>query len=231
MSGGPTILYYPNGSNPQNLETLFASKNYQVVKVANMLDASKMAHSEHPSCVILEWGPTNAQVLDFVKWMRKEPKLKMTPIVVLSYARNKPEDLVRSIEAGADDYLEQPISPVVFLSKIAALMRRASWEDSVKHPPQIIQIDELTVNITARQVSVDDKTLALTYTEYELLVLLVNRKGEALDRFTILSALSNRSDQVYNQVVDKHVENLRKKLGHHLARRLETIRNVGYRFV
>ncbi len=210
------------------LDTLLVSKNMQPVFAKTAQDAFRAVKELTPDCVLADWSLLNGTGLELTARIRRDPQSKTLPILIISGKQTTHENIAAAIEAGADDFLAKPFDPLILLSKIHALVRRASWQATIKPKPRIINFKNLTLDLTARTAHLDEKPVILTYTEYELLLLFINRKGEALDRQTLLNAISTHPDKVYHQVIDKHIENLRKKIGE-LAVDLETVRNVGYR--
>lgn len=210
------------------VQAFFEIKGYTVYAAGSAQEGLDLALKCLPHCVVVDWILDNISGVDLAQKLRQESALRFVPILVISGKQITPEDMAKVIEAGADDFLAKPFNPVILAAKIQALIRRASWQSSQKIPQEIIKYRELVINMTNRTAAVAGQALNLTYTEFELLAFLVQRRGQALDRPTLIGAISERPDQVFHQVVDKHIENIRKKLGP-MAESLETVRNVGYR--
>ncbi|GEM_PF-5070966 len=124
---GAKLLFLQSETNLHGIEEMLTRQGFNVIKTASVVEASTLTLKERPQCVLIYWGSANPQILEFPLWLRKEPKFKKTPILILSSDHdNKLENFTRAIEAGADDFLEFPISPFIFLSKVAAWVRRSS---------------------------------------------------------------------------------------------------------
>lgn len=226
----PRLLFIDDDPSMLEFAQMYlAIKGYSVSVAGAVAKGLAAALETLPQCLVVDWVLGDESGIDLVSSVRQEPSLKLVPILMISAKHLSPEHVAQAVEAGADDFLAKPFNPVVLVAKIQALMRRASWNNHSKTPAQTIRYQELLLNITSRTATLAEHPLSLTYTEFELLAYFLQHRGEALDRPRLLSAISSHPDKVFHQVIDKHIENLRKKIGP-LADRLETIRNVGYRF-
>ncbi len=225
------ILFVDDDTSLQEFaRTYLAMKGYAVLTASDVKEGLKIALESFPHCLVIDWILRDSSGIDLVEAVRREPSLKLAPVLMISARNLSPEHVAEAVDAGADDFLAKPFNPMVLVAKIQALLRRASWQDNSKVAPQVIRHHDLTLNLTSRLAAIHGEPLGLTYTEFELLAYFLQHRGEAVDRPSLLGAISAHPDQVFHQVVDKHIENLRKKLGA-LAKNLETVRNVGYRLV
>lgn len=226
----PLVLIVEDDEDVRKLLLDLLERNsYRVIAATNSGDGLKLARQERPACLAVDWVLGTSSGLELVMNLRREPHLAQVPILVMSGRKFTPEDIARALESGADDFIEKPFSPIVFLGRVAALLRRAHWQDPAAAPSEALQHKELKVDCSARTVSANGEALHLTYKEYQLLVYFLRHKGIALDRATLLRAMEDSPEEVFHQVVDKHIENLRKKLGS-AAKYLDTVRGMGYRF-
>ncbi|MBI4063857.1 MAG: response regulator transcription factor [Elusimicrobia bacterium] len=231
MSAGYTILIVEDDQDSRELLTaILQAKDYSVLAAQDKKSALELISKTRPHCAVIDWLLGKDSGLDLAAFLRRDPHLKGLPILIISAKNIRPEEMAHALETGADDFLAKPFSPLILIAKIQALIRRSSWADNTKTPAQILRYQELAVNLTAREVTLHNRPVKMTFTEFELLVYLLRHRGEALDRQTLLAAISVSPDHVLHQVVDKHIENLRKKLNS-IGNSIETIRNVGYRLV
>jgi DNA-binding response OmpR family regulator len=137
------------------------------------------------------------------------------PVILMS-ARSDPIDVVMGLEAGADDYVTKPFEPAVLAARLRAALRRVAPADEDR--PAIVEVGSLVVDREGYVVTRDGEALALTPTEYRLLVEFVDNVGMALDRPTLL---------------DVHVQRLRAKIEVDPAspELVQTVRGVGYKLV
>jgi two-component system copper resistance phosphate regulon response regulator CusR len=148
-----------------------------------------------------------------------------TPILMLT-ARGAPDERVRGLETGADDYLPKPFHFPELLARVRALMRRDR-----QYRGKVIRIDDLVIDTQGRRVTRAGKPVSLTQREYTLLEALAAREGHVLTRETIQERvwMDDASLASYSNTVDVHIGQLRKKIdGGHPVKLIHTIRGLGY---
>lgn len=152
------------------------------------------------------------------------------PVILMS-ARSDPIDVVMGLEAGADDYVTKPFEPAVLAARLRAALRRVAPADEDR--PAIVQIGSLIVNREGYEVTRDSEVLALTPTEYRLLIEFVDNVGMALDRATLLDRVWGYGWAGDTRLVDVHVQRLRAKIEADPASPdlVQTVRGVGYKLV
>lgn len=158
---------------------------------------------------------------EILRKLRKNSDTKKLPIIMVT-AKTTELDLVRGIEDGADDYIKKPFSVMELISRVKALLRR-TMNDDVRE----LVLDELVVNNVKHEVTVNGKTVELTFKEYELLSLFLINRGIVLNRDTIMDHVWGTDYEGESRTIDMHVKTLRQKLGDYGVR-IKTIRNVGY---
>jgi len=146
-------------------------------------------------------------------------KLKKTPVLMLT-ARDALRDRVRGLDAGADDYLTKPFDFEELLARLRALIRRASGQAT-----PVIEFGDLALDTLARQVRRRGVELPLTAREYALVELLALRRGQVVTRTELYEHLFDEEDATLSNLLDVHVSNIRKKLGHEF---IVTRRGHGY---
>jgi len=185
-------------------------------------DACWMAQSVGYEAIVLD--VTLPDVDGFEVCSRLRADEVWAPVLMLT-ARDAVEDRVAGLDSGADDYLLKPFSFSELEARLRALVRRGAGE----RPPVLIAGD-LRVDPASRLVTRSGVEVELSRKEYDLLELLIRRKGEAVSRYELLEhgwdfAYDNRSN-----VIDVHVRRLREKIDRPFGRRsLETVRGIGYR--
>lgn len=158
---------------------------------------------------------------DIVRKLRRNPDTKHLPVIMVT-AKTTELDLVKGIDAGADDYIKKPFSVMELISRVKAILRRTQVQE-IKE----LTLDGLVINNEKHKVSLDGQVLELTYKEYELLSLFVLNKGIVLNRDTIMDQVWGTDYEGETRTIDMHVKTLRQKLGNY-GNRIKTIRNVGY---
>ncbi len=129
-----------------------------------------------------------------------------TPILILS-GLNEPDAKIKGLGIGADDYLTKPFDKRELVARVQAIVRRSKG-----HADNVIQTGDLTVNLDARTVTVDDAPVHLTGKEYGILELLSLRKGTTLTKEMFLNHLYGGMDEPELKIIDVFVCKLRKKL-------------------
>jgi DNA-binding response OmpR family regulator len=156
------------------------------------------------------------------------------PILMLT-ARGRPEDVLAGFEAGADDYLPKPFELSIFLARLTGLLRRADWNGRSKGDPK-----KEPVNINGRifdpanlQLHTGEEVQNLTLMEAKLLRYLIDHKGQAVARKTILEDVWGLAEDTDTRAIDNFIVRLRKYLEDEPndPKILLTVRGVGYKFV
>ena len=141
-------------------------------------------------------------------------------------ARGEEYDRIHGFELGIDDYVVKPFSPKELMMRVGAVLKRSG---SDKTTEETVTIDGLTVNFTARRVTVDGQELDLSPKEYDLLFYMVRNRGIALSREKLISDVWGYDFFGDDRTLDTHIKLLRRQLGRY-ADRITTLRGVGYRF-
>jgi two-component system, OmpR family, response regulator len=144
---------------------------------------------------------------------------KKIPVLMLT-ARDRTTDRVRGLDTGADDYLVKPFDLPELLARLRALIRRSASEAS-----PMIEIGPVRLDLAARVVSRDAHPVVLTAREYALVEYLALHRGEVVSRTMLYEHLFDESDDSLSNLLDVHVSNIRKKLGHEF---IATRRGHGY---
>jgi two-component system, OmpR family, response regulator len=142
-----------------------------------------------------------------------------TPVLMLT-ARDAVPDRIKGLDTGADDYLTKPFDIDELLARLRALIRRAAGQ-----PTTQLVIGALALDTAARRATVAGAEVVLTAREYSLLEYLALHRGEVVSRATLYEHLFDEADDSLSNLLDVHVSNLRKKLGHDL---IATRRGLGY---
>jgi DNA-binding response OmpR family regulator len=146
-----------------------------------------------------------------------------TPILVLT-ARDRSQDIVAALDAGADDYLTKPFSLEVFLARVRAVSRRGEIPQ-----PVCLETAGLSLNTATRAVTRAGRPISLTPREYSLLELLMRHKGRVLSRSVIVESIWGFDTEIEENTLDAFIRLLRNKIEIAGAPRLiRTVRGIGY---
>jgi two-component system phosphate regulon response regulator PhoB len=168
--------------------------------------------------------------VDFTRRVRKNPAQADVGILMLT-ARVESSNIVEGLEAGADDYLTKPFEPRVLVARVRALLRRQRRDiASELGSNAVIRHGDLELHPETFEVKVSGEKVDLTYSEFKLLLALIENRGRVLTREGLIRHVQGDGVSVVGRTVDTHVFGLRKKLGA-CADLIETVRGVGYRVI
>jgi DNA-binding response OmpR family regulator len=156
------------------------------------------------------------------------------PILMLT-ARTRPEDVLKGFEAGADDYLPKPFELAILLARVHGLLRRRRWNDQDPAPvdSEVFSFAGRTLDFSAMQIRVGEKSYQLTQMECDLLRYLVRNAGQPVSRGAILEDVWDLHEQTDTRAIDNFIVRLRRYLEDRPAspQFLVTVRGVGYKFI
>lgn len=225
---GP-ILVVDDEADIRNLIAInLRREGFEVLTAANGAEGLRVAREEQIALVVLDLMLPDIQGTEVCRRLRAEPVTAEIPVLMLT-ARDEEIDRVVGFEVGADDYVVKPFSVRELVLRIRAILRRAPGPGEEAEDPTL-ESGPIKVDVTAHRVWVDNQELALTATEFKLLVTLVSRAGRVQSRGLLLQDVWEMPPDLNTRTVDTHIKRLREKLGS-AADMVETVRGVGYRFV
>jgi two-component system response regulator MprA len=194
-------------------------KGYEVQATHSGEEGLDAVLDRTPDLVLLDLGIPG---IDGVEICRRLRSASTVPIIILT-ARDSVADKVRGFEAGADDYVTKPFAFDELLARVRAALRRRQPED------EVLQIDDLVIHPSAREVSRGGRSIELTRREFDLLELLARNAGRVLDKNTIFERVWGYTFDLESDVIKVYVRYLRKKLnGGGEPDMIHAIRGVGY---
>jgi len=210
-------------------------QSYQVETTGTGTEALEMAREIKPDLIILDVMLPGLDGFEVCRILRRE---MTTPILMLT-ARDDEIDRVVGLEVGADDYLAKPFSMRELIARVKAMLRRVrlvreeiSQAEMTKPKAQIMEFDNLRIDMTRREITVDAEVVAFKPKEYELLTFFGQHQGQVLSREFILERVWGWDFIGDSRTVDVHVRWLREKIETDPAnpQRIITVRGAGYRF-
>lgn len=154
---------------------------------------------------------------------REVRALSQVPIIMLT-ARGEERDELQGFELGVDEYISKPFSPKILVARVEAILRR-----TVQTEGEQIEAGGIVMDVGGHHVSIDGKSINLSYKEFELLQYFMSNQGRALTRESILNQVWNYDYFGDARTIDTHVKKLRNKLGEK-GSYIHTIWGMGYKF-
>jgi len=188
---------------------------------------ASMLNNEKPDLFILDIMLPGEDGLSILKRLRTQSFTSLIPVMMLT-AKGTELDKVKGLDSGADDYLTKPFGILEFISRVKALLRRMAPTNTTVGKDCILQIGDVTLDDNRHVVSVKGNVCDLTFKEYELLKLLMQRPGFVFSRQEIMEHVWGVDFVLETRTIDMHIKTLRQKLGENNDI-VKTIRNVGYK--
>lgn len=198
-------------------------ESYAVDLAFDGLDGYNAAVNDEYDLIVLDVMMPELNGYEVVKKLRDDGK--HTPVLMLT-AKDQNKDIVQGLDSGADDYLQKPFSFEVLLARIRALMRRP--QETIKH---VIKIEDLTVDLTNRDVRRAGKPIKLSSKEYAVLEYLVRNSGKVLSKNNIMTHVWDFDADILPNNVEVFVAYLRNKIDKPFKgpKLIHTVRGFGYR--
>ncbi|MER7053622.1 MULTISPECIES: response regulator transcription factor [unclassified Streptomyces] len=181
-----------------------------------------------PDIVVLDLGLPDLDGLDVLRMIRG---ISRVPVLVAT-ARDDDTEIIRLLNAGADDYMVKPFSGGQLAARLAAVLRRSVPADVRAARRPVLQVADLRIDPTARTAHLAGRELALTRREFDLLAYLAANADQVISRQRILTEVWQQP-YVEDQTVDVHLSALRRKMGEKARkpRYLHTVRGIGIKLV
>ena len=214
------ILVIEDEKNIQNIiKEFLESAKYEVNTADDGLEGINLIQNNNYDLILLDIMMPKIDGFVVCEMIRKNSNV---PIIILT-ALTDEESQLKGFDKLADDYITKPFSMPVVLKHIEAILRRT---DNINKKVDVLKYKNISLNIENYDVFVDNKKVALTYREFEILKLLLENQGKVFTRDNILNSIWNYDYFGDDKIVNTHIKNIRKKLGYDY---IETVRGVGYR--
>lgn len=209
---------------PRMLELLrrgLTEEGHNVLCASDGAEGSELAHAYEFDAIVLDVMLPKMNGFELAKKLRREQVT--TPVLMLT-AKDSVPDVVRGLDAGADDYLTKPFTFDELLARLRALQRR-----STSRAQNQLQVGDLILDPESRAVSRAGTPIILTRTEYNLLERLMYRAGKVVPRYTLIESVWGFDREIEENTLDAFVKLLRHKVDRQgMPKLILTVRGVGY---
>jgi DNA-binding response OmpR family regulator len=208
------------------LRNYLTQEGYRVVTAGNGREALHLARHEKPDVVLLDVMMPEMDGFEFLRLYRAE---NPDGAVIVITARVDDADAVLGLELGADDYVTKPFSPRVLVARVRAMLRRAGLQAPTA---SLLRAADVTLDRATRQVTVAERPVDLTPSEFDLLSTLMAAPGRVYTRSELLEQVQGIAYEGYERTIDVHIRNLRTKIEPtpREPRYIRTVYGVGYCF-
>ncbi|CDZ39932.1 DNA-binding response regulator TctD [Neorhizobium galegae bv. officinalis] len=213
------LLVEDNQALADGLSTILRGSGYAVDAVADGASAEAVAAAETYDLVILDLNLPEMDGLDVLRAMRA--RANKAAVMILT-ARGTPEERVKGLDLGADDYMIKPFDIPEFEARIRVLLRRQAGLRS-----SIVNYGGITFDLNSRTFSSQGVTLDLPAREVALLELLFLRAGKVVSKDAIMASLTGFDDDLSANAIEQYVSRLRRRLAPH-GLTVKTARGIGY---
>lgn len=204
----------------KSVKEYLEQQDCQVSVFETIADIRKTMISHLPAVVLLDWNMPDGGGNEFCRWIRD--RWSDLPVIYLT-VRQDSGDIVSGFQNGADDYVVKPFDLTVLYSRILALLRRSKSVKSAR-----LFCDDIILDKEKAAVYHHQKEVAVSWSEYQILLLLLENKGKTVTRRQLLEQVwDNSGNYVNDNTLTVTMKRLREKLNHPLC--LKTIRSFGYR--
>ena len=200
---------------------------YSVTEAGDGMEAVRLCRDDQFDLIIMD---IMMPELDGFSACREIRKFTDTPILMLS-ARGEEYDKINAFNLGIDDYVVKPFSPKELMLRVEAILKRTrrASQPQEEQKNDVFTQEGLTVDFTARIVTIDGRTVDLSPKEYDLLFYLIRNRRIALSRERLIEEIWGYDFDGDDRTLDTHIKLLRRSLGEY-SKFITTLRGVGYRF-
>ncbi len=218
------LLIVDDEEKMRQLLKIYLAKDYQITEAANGKEAYEKILKEEYDLLILD---IMMPVMDGWETLHLIREISDVPILMLT-AKGELNDKVAGLRAGADDYLVKPFEEEELLARVEALLRRVS---KLSNEPTTLKYKGLVLNISERVAFYLEVPIFFTQSEFDILKILIEHKGQALTREQIGELIWGIDFFSEDRTIDSHIKNIREKLREVGIKEqlIETVWGIGYK--
>lgn len=211
------------------IEIYLVQEGYSVEKRYNALTLLEDIQNHHIDLVILDVMMPEINGIEALKMIREKYNI---PVIIVS-AKTTDNDKIEGLLTGADDYLGKPFNAMELVARVKSQIRRSQvFNKSMRDASHIIEANDLVIDTQKKSVTLDNKPLALTRIEYEILVLLASHPGTVFPIEDIFEKIWNEKSNNSNNTIMVHIRKLREKVERQPRnpQHIKTVWGIGYKF-
>lgn len=210
------------------LTSYLRDEGFDVTGVFDGGEAVKVALAEHFDVILLDLNLPTMSGVEIFKAVRRASNV---PILMVT-SRDDDIDRIVGLELGADDYISKPFNPREVVARVKNIIGRVERKPAATRVKDDVQrVGELEIDRTAHEVRLRGASVSLTPTEYRILDVLMQNAGAAFTRVQLLDRIDADATELFDRTLDKHIANLRGKIGDdaNRPRYILTVQGVGYK--
>ncbi|MCP4481500.1 MAG: response regulator transcription factor [bacterium] len=208
------------------IKDALTEEDFTVFTARNAATAIKLSSEKNIDMIVLDLELGSVSGWDVCNILKINEQTKNIPIIMITAKHVTTDDIVRGLEVGADDYVTKPFKLNVLIARINAVLRRRG---EIAQPKKVLESLHLKLHVDEHKIMLNKKEMVLTPKEFRILSFFLSKQGVVLDRSYLMENIWGYDYYGNTRTIDKHVENLRKKLGRY-GKCIETVEGVGYRF-
>jgi DNA-binding response OmpR family regulator len=197
---------------------------FHLTTANNAQEAFERLQENIPDLILMDLGLPDCDGLDVCRRLRDEERTRWVPVIILT-GRSTVVDKITGLEVGADDYLTKPFDPGELVARVRAVLRRKQSLGPVTDYDH----NGFKISADRRQVWLKETAIPMTPKEFDLLLMMVSKRGGVITREEIGQVIWEKSAEESARTLDTHIWRLRSKLGE-FSELIETVGKNGYRF-
>lgn len=198
-------------------------QNYDVSVASSGKEAIEQTENNDFQLFLIDRMLPDTNGIELCKLLRLNKKYESTPIILVT-ALSEPENIIEGLDAGANDYITKPFDINILHARVRAQLRSLKPSKS----SELLEFGLLKIDVQKCSVKVEEESIGLTNTEFQILTTLALKPGIVHTRESLIQKILGGDVHVTNRTIDTHIAGLRKKLKV-CSTAIETIRGVGYR--
>lgn len=199
---------------------------HTVLEAGDCTEARQLLATRKPDIILLDWMLPGLSGYEFIRSLRNNPGHRNIPVIMLT-ARDREQEKIAALEAGADDYVSKPFSVKELTARIKAILRRTAPVSG----SELLAVAGIELDAASQRVHAGDRVLDLSPLEYQLLLFFMRNPERVYSRAQLIDQVWGSTTYIEERTVDVLIRRLRvslEKSGHHNL--IQTVRGSGYRF-